>query len=345
MESAHRAAKGEVTMRKKILAPGLVPVVDRWAEQPAPNFLLTLQHEIRAVAELDARRPRDAAEWASALTDVHVLAGAGNVDAAFLDFAKELELVQTFGIGYDNIEVPAATRRGVLVCNVPEIYSEPVAQHAWALILDLSKQVSRADRSMRARTWETGNWMGVQLWGRTLGVIGLGGNGSRIALKGQHAFNMKVLTYDPFVAPARAQRYGATLVSLDQLLKASDVVTVNVPLTPATHHLIGEPELGMMKTSAILVNTARGAVIDEQALIQCLREGRLRGAGLDVYEEEPLDPQSPLLQLENVVLTPHIASSTKLAVETTYRAAVTNVIRFVQGQKPSWIINPAPGTG
>jgi phosphoglycerate dehydrogenase-like enzyme len=331
-------------MRKKVLAPGLVPVVDQWSEQPAPSFLIAMQHEISAVAELDARRPRDASEWAPALIGVHVLAGAGNIDAEFLKLAADVEMVQTFGIGYDNIEVPTATRHGVIVCNVPEIYSEPVAQHAWALILDLSKQVSRADRSMRAGTWETGDWMGTQLWGRTLGVIGLGGNGSRIALKGQHAFNMTVLAYDPFITPARAQRYGATLVSLERVLKESDVVTVNVPLTSDTRHLIGEQELGMMKASAILVNTARGAVIDEKALIQCLREERLKGVGLDVYEEEPLDPHSPLLQLENIVLTPHIASSTRVAVEMTYRAAVSNVIRFVQGQRPNWIVNPVPDT-
>jgi len=269
----------------------------------------------------------------------------GRVDAGFLTLAEDLEMVQPVGIGYDNIEILATARRGIIVCNVPEIYSEPVAQHAWALILDLSKQVSRADRSMRAGTWKTGDWMGVQLWGRTLGVIGLGGNGSRIALKGKHAFNMKVLAYDPFIPPARAQRYGATLVGLERVLKESDVVTVNVPLKPDTRHMIGEQELGMMKASAILVNTARGAVIDQKALIQYLREGRLKGVGLDVYEEEPLDPHNPLLQLENVVLTPHIASSTRVAVEMTYRAAVTNVIRFVQGRRPSWIVNPEAEIG
>jgi phosphoglycerate dehydrogenase-like enzyme len=129
------------------------------------------------------------------------------------------------------------------------------------------------------------------------------------------------------------------------VLKESDVVTVNVPHKSDTRHLIGEQELGMMKTSAILVNTARGAVIEEKALIQSLREGRLKGAGLDVHEEEPLDPHSPLLQLENVVLTPHIASSTRVAVEMTYRAAVSNVIRFVQGQRPNGIVNPEPDTG
>ena len=180
-------------MQKKVLAPGLAPVEGQWAEQPAPSFLVTLQHEIRAVAELDVRRPCSASEWAAALTDVHVLAGTVKVDAEFLNLAKDLEMVQTFGIGYDNIEISAASRCGVIVCNVPEIYSEPVAQHTWALILDLSKQVCRADRAMRAGTWKTGDWMGMQLWERTLGVIGLGGNGARIALKGAHAFNMKVL--------------------------------------------------------------------------------------------------------------------------------------------------------
>jgi len=327
-------------LRKKVLAHGLVPVLDRWAEQPNAAVLKELQEELKMVADVDVRRPAGPKEWAEAVRGVDVIAGGVMVDEGFLEAADELEMIQNFGIGYDRIDVPACTRRGIIVCNVAEIYSEPVAQHTWAMILDLTKHVTRADRAMRAGTWQSEDWMGFQIWGKTLGVIGLGNNGGRIALKGRAAFGMRILAYDPFVLPARAQLFGAELVSLERLLEESDIVSVNVPLNPQTRHLIGEKELSMMKKTAFLVNTSRGAVMDEAALVECLRERGIRGAGLDVFETEPLPPGSPLLEMENVVLTPHIASSTEEAIEETYRGAVANIIRYLKGLRPHWIINP-----
>jgi D-3-phosphoglycerate dehydrogenase len=193
---------------------------------------------------------------------------------------------------------------------------------------------------MRKGSWLTQNWMGLQLWGRTLGIIGLGGIGARIALKGHLAFNMNVLAYDPYVLPGRAQRYCAELVELETLLKQSDVVSLSIPLTSETHHMISATELSLMKQSAILINTSRGAVINQEALITCLRNREIKGAGLDVFEKEPLEHSSPLLKLENVVLTPHIASSTVEAVWATYNEAVANIIRYLNGYQPFWIINP-----
>jgi D-3-phosphoglycerate dehydrogenase len=257
-----------------------------------------------------------------------------------LKHADMLEMIQTFGIGYDKIDVSACTEKNVLVCNVAEIYSEPVAQHAWALILDLTKNVSMADRSMRDGSWSSHNWMGLQLWGRTLGIIGLGGIGARIAMKGHLAFNMNVLAYDPYVLPGRAQRYYAELVELETLLKQSDIVSISIPLTSETRHMISEAELSLMKQSALVINTSRGAVIDQLALIVSLQKGEIRGAGLDVFEIEPLESCSPLLQMENVVLTPHIASSTVEAVQKTYAEAVANIIRYLNGHRPFWIVNP-----
>lgn len=326
-------------MRKKVLAQALVPVVDRWEEQPDAAVLKELRDELEKVADVHAHRPAGREEWDEAMSGVEVLAGVVRVDEEFLEPADELEMIQAFGIGYDYIDIEACTRRGVIVCNVAEIYSEPVAQHTWALILDLTKHVTRADRSMRAGTWQSGDWMGYQIWGKTLGVIGLGNNGGRIALKGRLAFGMRVLAYDPYVLPARAQLFGAELVGLEELLRESDIVSVNVPLTPGTRHMVGGEQLSMMKRSAFLVNTSRGAVVDEEALVECLREGGIRGAGLDVFETEPLPRGSPLLGMENVVLTPHIASSTKEAVENTYRGGVANVVRYLRGMRPHWIIN------
>ena len=326
--------------KKKILAPALVPVVDRWIEKPQPSILRVLQSELEKVAEVSACVPASCQEWAKAVRDINIVAGWPKTDEAFLKSAEKLEMIQVFGIGYDYIDVQACTKKGIIVCNIAEIYSESVAQHAWALILDLTKHVTKADRSMRTGDWEHEDWMGIQLWGKTLGVIGLGHIGGRIALKGHLAFGMKVLAYDPYVSPEHAQLYGAELASLEILLRESDIVSVNVPLTSQTRHLIGGKQLSMMKKSAFLVNTCRGAVISEKALVECLQAGSIRGAGLDVFEAEPLSKDSRLLKMENVVLTPHIASSTTEAVERTYRAGVENIIRYLKGQRPHWVVNP-----
>lgn len=327
-------------LRKRILAHGLVPVEDRWVEQPDAALLKELQDELKKVADVDVRRPAGPKEWAEAVEGVDVIAGGIRVDEDLLKHADTLEMIQTIGVGYDHMDVPACTRKGIVVCNVAEIYSEPVAQHAWALILDLTKHITRADRSMRAGTWQSEDWMGFQIWGKTLGIIGLGNIGSRIAMKGRLAFGMRILAYDPYVLPARAQLFGAELVSLEKLLKESDIVSISVPLTHETRHMIGEEQLSMMKKSAFLINICRGAVIDERALVECLQKGGIQGAGLDVFEIEPLPQGSPLLRMENVVLTPHLASSTTEAVEKTYRGAVANVIRYLKGLKPHWIIDP-----
>jgi phosphoglycerate dehydrogenase-like enzyme len=215
-----------------------------------------------------------------------------------------------------------------------------VAQHAWALILDLSKKVTEADRHIRAGTWQTGDWMGLQLWGKTLGVIGLGGIGGRVALKGRLAFNMKILAFDPYLLPEKAQLYGAELVSLEYVLKKSDVVVVSVPLTSESLRMIGKRELSLMKESAFIVNICRGSVIDSNALVESLQKGIISGAGLDVTDPEPLPSDSLLLKMDNIVLTPHIASSTDEAVEKTYTAATNNIIRFLKGERPHWMINP-----
>jgi len=331
--------------RKKVLAPGLVPIEDRWLEQPDATFLKGLQDEIRTVATLDARRPAGASEWAEAMKGVNIIAGGVRVDEDFLKHADELEMIQSIGVGYDHMDVRACARKGIIVCNVAEIYTEPVAQHAWALILDLTKHVTRADRSMREGdwkedAWKASQWTGVQLWGKTLGVIGLGNIGSRIAMKGRLAFDMKVLAYDPYILPSRFQLFGARSVNLEELLRESDVVSVCVPLTPETRRIIGSDELSMMKKSAFLINICRGPVIDQKALIEFLQKGGIRGAGLDVFEVEPLPQDNPLLKMENVVLTPHIASSTKTAVEETYKGAVDNIIRYVEGFEPYWTIDP-----
>jgi D-3-phosphoglycerate dehydrogenase len=326
---------------KRVLAAALVPVVGEWAEQPSQVLLDRLVDKLKEFAVVDLRRPSNLVEWAEAFKGVNVVAGPSKVDRDIMESATGLEMIQTFGIGYDHIDVDECTRKGVVVCNVAEVYSEPVAQHAWALILDLSKKVTLADRSIREGRWKKMDWMGVQLWGKTLGIVGLGGIGGRVALKGRLAFNMKVIAFDPFVPPERAQLFGAELTDLNTVLKESDVVVICTPLTSETYHMIGEAQLSAMKKSAFLVNVSRGGVVDPDALIKSLRLGLIGGAGLDVTEPEPLPRDSQLMEMDNVVLTPHIASSTLEAVEKTYIDAVENIIRYLRGERPRWIVNPS----
>lgn len=264
-----------------------------------------------------------------------------SIDHEFLGQAKNLRMVQTPSIGYDGIDIEACTDHGVIVCNVVT-YSESVAQHTWALILNVSKHIAKADRVMRTGGWPDWprNFFGIEIHGMTLGVIGLGDIGGRVALKGSLAFNMRVLAYDPFVYPARAQLYHAQLVDLEKLLRESDIISIHCPLTPSTWHLISAEQLKLLKPTAILVNTARGAVIDEKALIEALEKEQLFGAGLDVFEEEPLSPASPLRRLEKVILTPHLAYATKKAVSNTWIGAVGNILRYIKGENPNWILNP-----
>lgn len=260
---------------------------------------------------------------------------------AFLAQAPQLRMIQTPSIGYDGMDITACTAHGVLVCNVLA-YAESAAQHAWALILAVAKHIAKADRLMRSGGWPEWprGFFGTELYGQTLGVIGLGDIGGRVAMKGALAFNMRVLAYDPYVTPSHAQRYYTRLVSLEKLLHEADVISIHCPLTDQTRHLLGARELQYLKPTAILVNTARGGIIDEGALHHALSHAQLFGAGLDVFEEEPLSATSPLRQLDNIVLTPHFGYATTQAVSQTWVESVQNILRFLNGKTPYWIVNP-----
>lgn len=327
-------------MKKKVLLPwptekGLVEVI-RDAE-------VQLQ-VLRDVAEVDTSPIPSEEEWIKLSRDAYVVSSPRirlQHYSDFLDKAKEIHMIQTFSIGYDNIDIQACTESHVIVCNIGEVMAESVAQHTWALILAVSKHVGRSDRIMREGGWLRENRFGVELYGKTLGIIGLGDIGSRVALKGKSAFGMKVLAYDPYLLPARAQLYGAKLVELETLLRESDVISVHCPLTEQTRHLLGERQFRLLKPSAILVNTARGQIIDEKALATALELKAFFGAGLDVFEEEPLGSTSNLRKLDNVVLTSHIASSTKEAFSETWQSGIANITKFIKGEKPHWIVNPS----
>jgi phosphoglycerate dehydrogenase-like enzyme len=327
---------------------GKVKVVLPWpAEKDLVEVIKDAEANVEALrkyADVDTSQIPSEEEWFSRCRDAYA-ASSPRIRLArypeFLESAKELRMIQTFSIGYDHIDVTACTRRGVVVCNVAEVMAESVAQHTWALILAASKHVVRSDRVIREGGWRIEGRFGVELYGKTLGIIGLGDIGGRVALKGAMAFGMRVLAYDPYVLPARAQLYCASLVDLPTLLREADVVSVHCPLTAETRHIIGREQLKLMKPTAILVNTARGQVIDEAALVEALEGRRIMAAALDVFEQEPLDPASPLRKLNNVVLTGHIASSTREAFSKTWQGGIDNILRFVKGERPHWVINPA----
>ncbi len=251
-------------------------------------------------------------EFAQALARAHavIVRSATTVDAAMLDAAPELKVVGRAGVGVDNIDVDAASRRAIAVFNAPSGNTVAAAELTMALILAMLRHVAEADRSLRDGEWERSRFQGAELEGRTLGLIGAGRVGGEVVTRAR-SFGMEVIVYDPYLTDSRARELGFRLTDLDELLKSSDVVSIHVPLTSETEALLGAEELAAMKNGAYLVNVARGGVIDESALADALSEGKLSGAALDVYETEPLPADSPLRQAPNLVMTPHIGAATE----------------------------------
>lgn len=258
------------------------------------------------------------------------------VDAALLAAAgRGLKVVANFAVGFDNIDLPACRQHGVRVTNTPGVLTDATADLAWALILSAARRVVEGDQLVRSGRW-TG-WtplqlLGLQLTGSTLGIVGAGRIGTATALRSQ-GFGMRVLYTDSQANRELEQKLGALQVDLPQLLATADVVSLHVPLTPESRHLIGAAELKTMKPTAILINTARGPIIDEAALIEALRDRRLAAAGLDVYEHEPrLTPG--LADLPNVVLLPHLGSAATATRQKMSQMVAENVIAVLRGQEP-----------
>ena len=257
------------------------------------------------------------------------------IDENFLELAPKLKIVARFGVGYDNVDVEACTKRGIYVTITPNVLSDAVAEHTFALILSLTRRVIEADRYVRSE-WAKGEKrfpLGVDLKGKTIGIIGCGRIGSQVARKA-YGFEMKILYHDAVRNEEVEKRFDAKLVSLNELLRNSDIVTLHVPLTDATRGMIGEKELNLMKESAYLINTSRGPVIDQEALTRALKEGKIAGAGLDVFALEPIPLDDPLLKLDNVVLTPHIGSGTVETRRAMALKAAENVLYALKGKVP-----------
>jgi D-3-phosphoglycerate dehydrogenase len=269
--------------------------------------------------------------------------GPTRVDGALLDrIGPNLKLIAKPGIGVDNVDLPAATARQVLVLNTPDAPTESTAEHAVALLMAVAKRVMVGDMFLRSdRTIPRGEMMGTELLGRTLSVVGYGRIGRRVAEICALGLRMNVLVYDPYITAGQPTPERVTLVdSLDDLLRQSQFVTVHVPLTPDTRHYIGEREMRLMAPGSYLINASRGPVIDEAALIRLLQEGHFAAAGLDVFDPEPPEPDNPLLKMRNVVVTPHIASSTDRGIHAMMHGVADQVIQVLNGQRPPSLLNP-----
>jgi glyoxylate reductase len=264
------------------------------------------------------------------------------VDGEVMDkIGKQLKIIANYAVGFDNIDTEAATKRGITVTNTPEVMTQAVAEHAITLILACARRIVEGDEYVRAdryKGWEPELLLGPEIAGKKIGIVGLGRIGESLAKIGYHGFGMKILYHDLQKNEEIERNLQAEYTSLNTLLENSDFVSLHVPLNDATRHLIGEQQLKMMKKNAILVNTSRGAIIDEKALIQALKEKEIFAAGLDVFESDS-QPTKELYELNNVILTPHIASATNEARAAMSECACENVIEVLMGRKPKNPVN------
>lgn len=295
------------------------------------------RQRIEVVADLVHDRSQEELPGAHA-----AVIGGCTVDDDFIERAgPNLKMVVRHGIGYNTLDVPAATKQGVLCCNTPDGPTESTAEQAVGLLLAVAKRIAKADRYMRAnKKGDRTSFRGTEVFDRVLGVVGYGRIGRRVTEICSLGLRMRVLVLDPFVTDLSDNPYNITLVdSLEDLLPQVDFLTLHTPLMPETHHLISDKELAMMKEGSYLINVSRGPVVDEPALIRALESGHLGGAGLDVFDPEPPEPDNPLLRMENVVVTPHVASNTDMGYWRMSSGVADQVIQLLNGERPSFVID------
>ena len=299
--------------------------VEVWPHYPPPPRSV-LREKIRKVDAL-----------ATLVTD--------KIDCSLISNVPKLRIIAQYAVGYDNIDVGCATKYGIYVTNTPGVLTETVADHTWALILAISRRIVESDEYVRKGEWYhsgTG-WhpmmmVGYDVYGKTLGIVGLGRIGVAVAKRAK-GFNMKILYYSRKRKPKFEKELGAKYVPLKTLLKEADIVSIHVPLTDETYHMIDEKELRLMKKTAFLINTARGAVVNTKALIKALKEKWIAGAALDVHEQEPLPLDHPLYKFKNVILTPHTGSASWEARTKMAEIVAKNLIAFAEGKIPPTLVN------
>ncbi len=270
--------------------------------------------------------------------DAIIVRSRTKVTAEVIERAKNLKVIGRAGVGVDNIDVKKATEKGIPVVNAPRGSTHSVAELVFAHMLSLARHLTYADRSLREGRWEKKSLKGIELQGKTLGIIGFGRIGREV-WKLAKAFDMKCLAYDPYASEESIRETGAEPSTMEKLLKNSDFITIHAMLTEETRHMISDEQFEMMKPSAYIINCARGGIIDEKALYNALKDGKIAGAALDVFETEP-PGESPLFEFENTSFTPHLGAST---VEAQIRAGTTTaeqVLKVLKGEKPDFIVNP-----
>jgi len=268
-------------------------------------------------------------------------------DVDVLEAASKIKVVSRAGVGVDSIDLPAATRLGILACNTPAVNTTEVADHAMAQLLALTRMIREFDTAVKAGRWSSdtaavrGMASGLKrIAGSTVGIIGFGNIGRAFASRVRGFGPFRVVAYDPYIQQTSADLFGVELVSLEELLMESDFVTVHAPATDETNHIIGDDALKRMKPSAILINCARGPLVDPTALHTALTTGEIAGAALDVTEQEPIDPEDPLLTLDNLILTPHVAAASSVTAVEGGKRQAENVLMVLTGQKPHGLANP-----
>lgn len=307
----------------------------------APEAIEALSR-IGEVKRLAFSKPPGDAELAEAIRgcDAVILGAVGRISAETLRNVENLKVIARHGVGYDNVDVGEATRRGIAVTYTPHANAESVAEHTFALILALMRRICEASKTVKSGGWsERSKLIGFEIYGKTMGIIGFGAIGRRVAEIAIKGFDMRVLAYDPYINREEMLKLNVKPADLKELIRDSDIVSIHAVLTSETYHLIGEEELRQMKPKALIVNTARGQIIDEKALIKALREKWIAGAALDVLEAEPPERENPLLSMDNVLVTPHIAAFTFEALKRMDLMVVEDIVRIYNGLKPIRLLN------
>ena len=272
-----------------------------------------------------------------------ILGASLKLDAQLLDLAPGLEVVSSVSVGVDNYDIDYLTERKVMLTNTPDVLTETTADTGFALVLASARRVVELANLVRNGQWQKNvgpEHFGTDVHGKTLGIIGMGRIGEALAQRGHFGFGMPVIYHSNSPKPAVEARFNAQYRSLDELLQQADFICLTLPLTAQTEGLIGAEQFALMRPESIFINISRGKVVDEKALINALQQGQIRGAGLDVFEREPLELTSPLLQLDNVVATPHIGSATHETREAMARCAVENLLAALAGDRPANLVNP-----
>ncbi|MEB0228692.1 NAD(P)-dependent oxidoreductase [Pseudomonas sp. 10S4] len=306
-------------------------------------LLMARLHEQTDVTLIESLDAEGLAKLRAALPQAQGLLGASlKLDAALLDLAPNLEAIASVSVGVDNYDINYLTERRVLLSNTPDVLTETTADTGFALILATARRVVELANLVRAGQWSRNigpAQFGTDVHGKTLGIIGMGRIGEALAQRGHFGFGMPVIYHSHSPKPAVEQRFNAQYRTLPELLQQADFVCLTLPLTAETEGLIGAEQFALMGPETIFINISRGKVVDEAALIQALQDGKIRAAGLDVFEREPLNQDSPLMQLNNVVATPHIGSATHETREAMAKCAVDNLLMALAGERPVNLVN------